>query len=294
MAVYSGPRTPFSALKDGSTGSFWSPRVLSSLWQDTSGTIPAVVDSEVKRMDDLGGLGNHMIAPTGSRLISGYTYNFKGPILRKQNLQYYLEFDGDGAGLYSGQGNGVWPTANSNNQVGVTLSVAFRTYSSQPSLPSSGLSGTWLGSDSIGNYGGVWWFGLRLSVEIMFYAIVRNAENTAWITQWEEGNRYSYLASSEWLDRDIIYTASGGLDNATHSGKEWIYGESTLDYSGVAFSNTTELPVPFQNKFAIGARAPGNDNWIAGRFYGGTMIAKQLSESERRIVEDFLYTNTFA
>lgn len=293
MAVFAGPRTPFIALKDGTTGSFWSPRVLSSLWQDTAGTIPAVVDSEVKRMDDLGGLGNNMLAPSGSRTTSGYTYTFKGPILRQQNSQYYLEFDGDGAGLRAVNASGSWPQVTGSNSIGITLSVAFETSSSQPSLPSSGLSGTWLGSDSIGNFGGVWWFGLRLNQELMFYATARNQENTAWINQWEEGNRYSNLSTSEWLDKKIIYTASGTTSAATFGGKEWIYNENTVDFSGISFANTSLLPLPYSNTFAIGARAPTNDSWIAGKFYGGLMLAKEINNLERAVVYDYLYINTF-
>lgn len=54
MSVFSGPRTPYNVIKDVAY-SFWSPRVLKSLWQDTAGTIPATVNSQVKRMDDLSG-----------------------------------------------------------------------------------------------------------------------------------------------------------------------------------------------------------------------------------------------
>jgi hypothetical protein len=293
MAIFSGPRTPRSILKN-TTFSFWNPRVTSSLWQDVAGTIPAVVDSEVKRMDDLGGLGNHMIALSGSRTISNYTYTFKGPILRKENTQYYLEYDGDGAGLIISNAAGDWPQVTGNNNIGISLSVAFYTDSQQPSLPSSGLSGTWLGSDSLGNFGGVWWFGLRLNQEMMFYATMRNVENTAWISQWNEDNRYSNLSTSNWLDKKIIYTATGNVDSNTFGGKEWIYGTNTVEFSGVPFNDTSLLPVNFNNTFVIGARAPSNDNWISGRFYGGVMVAKEINDTERKVIEDMLYTNVFA
>lgn len=294
MAVFSGPRTYYQLLRDGTTGSFWSPRVLSSLWQDTAGTIPATVDSEVKRMDDLGGLNNHMIALSGTRLRGDHTYVLKGPTLRKDGTRYYLEFDGDGAGLSASNASGNWPQLTATSDFGITLSVAFQTDSVQPSLPSSGFSGTWMGSDSIGNYGPVWWFGLRLALETMFYATIRNAENTAWITQFDDGNRYSTVAGASFYDRPIIYTATGVIDNATFGGADWVDRSAGQSFSGVAFSATTELPVNFQNSFVIGARAPSNDNWIAGRFYGGAMIAKEITEEERLVIEDYLYTNCFA
>jgi hypothetical protein len=293
MACTSGPQTPFSSLKDGTTGSFWSPRVISSLWQDTAGTIPAIINSEVKRMDDLGGLNNHMLAPIGSRTINGYTYTFKGPTLRQDGTQYYLEFDGNGAGLRAVNASGSWPQVTGNNSIGITLSLAFETSSTQPALPSSGLGGTWMGSESIGNFGGVWWFGLRLSQEIMFYATARNVENTAWVTQWQEGDRYSNLSTSQWLDKKIIYTATGTVNNATFGGKEWIYDQNTADFSNIPFDNTSLLPLPYSNTFAIGARAPTNDNWIAGKFYGGIMLSKEINEINRKIMYNFLYISTF-
>lgn len=293
MAVVSGPRTPASVLKNTVAYSFWNPRVSSSMWQDTAGTIPAVVDSEVKRINDLSGLGNHMTAPTGTRTINSYTYTFKGPILRKENTQYYLEFDGNGAGLQTGIITGTWPQVTGQNSIGITLSVAFYTNSVQPSLPSSGLAGTWLGTDALGNLGGVWQFGLRLSQEMMFYSTPRNLENTAWVNQWEEGNRYSNLSTSEWLNKRNIYTVTGTVVNNTFGGKEWIDGKNTANFSNILFNDTSLLPVNLNNRFVIGARQPSNDNWIAGRFYGGVMIAKEINDLERTIIEDMLYINCF-
>ena len=292
MAVAAGPKTPFFALKDGTTGSFWSPRVLSSLWQDTAGTTPAVVDSEVQRMDDLSGLGNHMLAPSGSRTYNDHTYTFSGPILRQDGHRYYLETDGDGAGLQ------VWPTAAGNwsdltatNSFGITLSVAFYTDSNQGDFGSFG--GTWLGTHSLGNYTSEWNFGLRLALENMFYAVVRNAENTAWVTQFDDGNRYSGLNTSAYYNRPVIYTAIGTVDTATFGGRDFIDRAAGESFTNIAFNATTELPIGFFDKFAIGARAPNNDNWIKGRFYGGTMIMKEISEEERKVIEDFLYVNCF-
>ena len=294
MACISGPRTPRSILKNTTTYSFWNPRVLKSLWQDTAGTIPAVVNSEVKRMDDLGGLGNHMIAPTGSRAINGYTYTFKGPTLRKESTQYYLEYDGDGSGLIALNASGNWPQVTGTNSIGITLSVAFYTNSPQPTLTNTGLGGTWLGTDALGNFGSPWFFGLRLNQEVMFYSTRRNIENTAWINQWNEGDRYSNISTSLWLNRKIIYTVVGTVDGNTIGGKEWIDRQNTVNFSNVPFNDSSLLPVSFNNSFVIGARQPTNDNWIAGRFYGGLMMAKEVTENERKTIEDMLYINCFA
>jgi hypothetical protein len=173
----SNGRTYHEILRDGTVGSFWNPRVLSSLWQDTAGTIPAVVDSEVKRMDDLGTLGNHMTSLSGTRLRGDHTYVLKGPTLKREGNQYYLQFDGDGAGLVKSSVAGNWPELTATSTFGMTLSVAFQTDSIQPPLPTTGFSGTWLGNDALGNFGGVWFFGLRLASENMFYATLRKEFN---------------------------------------------------------------------------------------------------------------------
>lgn len=292
MAAHSGPRTPFFALKD-TTGSFWSPRVRTSLWQDTAGTIPAEVDTEVKRMDDLSGYNNHMIAPVRTRTIGDYTYTTKGPILRKTAKSVYLEFDGDGAGLESLNILGDWPTVDFDNSIGITLCVAFHTNSTQPDLPSSGFGGTWLGSASSGNYGNSWFFALRLNQEVMFYTTIRNFENTAWVNQFDDGNRYSTLNSVNYYDRPVIYIATGRINNSVLGGTDWIDRQESAKFDDVPFNNTDLLPQPFKNSLVIGARQANNDNWIAGRFYGGAMIAKEVSYQERRVIEDFLYTNCF-
>lgn len=303
MSVFAGPRTPFEVIKKttDSLGSFWSASILSSMWQDTSGTVPAAVDQEVKRVDDLGGLGNHLLAPTGSKIVGAYTYVLKGPILRKENNQYYLEFDGDGRSLRCTSLTGNWPALTGSNSFGITMSVAFQTTSPQPTTNSSGqaytstgLSGTWLGNDALGNFGNVWWFGLRLGSEQMFYSVVRNVENTAWVTIFNEGDRYASLTGASNLNRKVIYTATGSISNTSFSGRDYIDGVLTSQFSNIAFDNTSPLPQPFSNTIAVGARSPGNDNWIAGRFYGGVMVAKDVSDdTERAIIERFLFLNCF-
>ena len=292
MACFSGPRTPYKLLRSN-TGSFWSVRVLSSMWQDTAGTIPAVVDAEVKRIDDLSGNGNHLLSSTGSRDISGYIYTHKGPILHKEETQYYLEFDGDGAAMSANNLSGTWPAVTGSNSLGITLATAFVTSSTQPALPSSGYNGSWGGSDGIGNFGTGWRFGMRLAQGgVAFYCQPRNIENTLWVSQFNENDNYTLLSGATFLDRKISFVATGTISNTTLGGKEWVNGVSTKDFT-TPFQDISLLPQPFLNSFVIGARNPGNDNWTAGRWYGGLIIAKELTEIERKEVEEFLYINLF-
>lgn len=76
------PLELFAASEDG----FWlDPSDLSTVWQDTAGTVPAVVGDPVGRIDDKSGNGNNAIQGTPANR----------PILRQDaDGAYYLEFDG--------------------------------------------------------------------------------------------------------------------------------------------------------------------------------------------------------
>ena len=288
MACFAGPKTPYSLLNDGTAGFFCNPNVLSSLFADTSGTIPATVDNEVKRMNDLGPLGVPFISPTGSRVINGVTYIFHGPTLRKNGDIYYLEFDGEGAGLEAMNITANWPQATSSGESAMSLMVAFETSSTQP----IGFGGTWLGTHSIGNFTSKWNFGLRLSLENQHYCVVRNDANDGWLTIFDEGSRYSNINLSQYYDNPIIYYAEGNIENMTIGGKDYIKRDFQTEFSNVAITDTeNDLPIDLYNNFAIGARAPSNDNWIAGNFYGGMMISKSLTDSERNSMYNYFYSN---
>ena len=293
MAAAAGPQTPFQALRDGSIGSYWSPRRLSSLWQDIEGTIPAVVGSEVKRMDDLGGLGNHMLYRAGTRYSApiDHTYTFKGPILRKERTQLYLDFDGNGAGLAAYNLNGAWPDMTTEDTIGCTISVAYLIDSEQPIMGS--LHGTVLAHDALGNYGTVWRFGGRWAQGIKFYCTGRNADNTAWLAQFSEGGRFGTLTSPDMLDSKRILTTGFIAGPSSFSGKTWVDGNLRNNFSNVPYSDTSLFPIPMSTSLVIGARSPSNDNWMKCRFYGGSFIAKELNERERNIIESHLHVNCY-
>lgn len=73
------------SLFSGGNGVWYDPSDLSTMWQDTAGTIPAVVNSLVARIDDKSGSGRN-----GTQAVAGQC-----PILRLDaGLRPYLEFDG--------------------------------------------------------------------------------------------------------------------------------------------------------------------------------------------------------
>lgn len=65
-------------------GAFYDPSVVSSMWQDSARTTPAVVDQPVGCLDDRSGNANHALQAT-----AGFR-----PILRSVGGLYWLEFDG--------------------------------------------------------------------------------------------------------------------------------------------------------------------------------------------------------
>lgn len=73
-----------SLFAGGLGGGLYNPSVLTSLWQDSAGTVAGAVNSPVGRVTDLSGNGNHFVQATSSRR----------PILRLSGGKYWLEFDG--------------------------------------------------------------------------------------------------------------------------------------------------------------------------------------------------------
>lgn len=79
------PRNVIAAA--GDDGVFYDPSDLSSMFQDSAGTIPAVVDSPVGLMLDKSSSGRHLVQATGANR----------PILRNAGSLYWLDFSAAGA-----------------------------------------------------------------------------------------------------------------------------------------------------------------------------------------------------
>lgn len=77
--------SPMDLFASSENGFWLDPSDLSTLWQDTGGTMPAVVGNPVGRIDDKSGNGNNALQSTAANR----------PILRQDaDGAYYLEFDG--------------------------------------------------------------------------------------------------------------------------------------------------------------------------------------------------------
>ncbi|MBC7156675.1 MAG: hypothetical protein H5U20_04065 [Rhodobacteraceae bacterium] len=103
-------------------GAIHDPSDLSSLWQDTAGTVPAVVGQAVARIDDLSGNGNHATQATVA----------KQPILRTAGGLLYLDFDGIDDAMQTGVVSWGGATAVS------VLAAAHKTSSATAMLLESG------------------------------------------------------------------------------------------------------------------------------------------------------------
>lgn len=75
---------PWILFGPGKAGAWYDPSDLSTMWQDSAGTVAAAVDQPVGRINDKSGNGNHATQATAG----------KRPILRLASGLYYLESDG--------------------------------------------------------------------------------------------------------------------------------------------------------------------------------------------------------
>lgn len=75
--------SPADLFSGGTTGAWYDPSDLSSMFQDSAGTTPAAVDSPVGKINDKSGNGNHATQATAAAR----------PILRQSGSLYWLEFD---------------------------------------------------------------------------------------------------------------------------------------------------------------------------------------------------------
>lgn len=75
---------PAWLFQGGAQGAWYDPGAEGVVWRDTAGTLPALPDDPVARIDDLSGNGNHATQATVAAR----------PILRTDGAFYWLEFDG--------------------------------------------------------------------------------------------------------------------------------------------------------------------------------------------------------
>lgn len=86
MIIASGGAYPWSHLfASGEQGAAYDPSNLSSMFQDSAGTVAVTaVGQPVRRINDLSGNGNDLYAPSDSAR----------PLLAQSGAYYYLDFDG--------------------------------------------------------------------------------------------------------------------------------------------------------------------------------------------------------
>lgn len=78
------PLDPATLFVGSGKGVWFDPSDLSTMWQDSGGTVAAAVDSPVGKINDKSGNGNHWVNTGGT----------DRPVLRSAGGLYWLEFDG--------------------------------------------------------------------------------------------------------------------------------------------------------------------------------------------------------
>ena len=86
---FDGGFSPLSLFSAGEQGAWYDPSDLSTLFSDSAGTTPAVVDGPVGKMLDKSGRGTHRTQATTAQT----------PILRTSGGLYWLEYDGVDDGM---------------------------------------------------------------------------------------------------------------------------------------------------------------------------------------------------
>ena len=134
----SSPFNPASIFAGGVRGGWWDPSDLSTLFQDTAGTVPVTaVGQRVQLMRDKSGNANHFTQATTAQ----------APFLRNDGTNNYLEFVA---------ANTIWMTA------GTTSALAPQTDSISMALGglvnSTGTSGTWLARAEAAGLVGRYWY----------------------------------------------------------------------------------------------------------------------------------------
>lgn len=99
----SAPWTPGELFAAGELGAWYDPSDLSSMWQDSAGTVPVTAAGQpVGRIADKSGRGNPLTQPTDTR---------RPTLAQDADSRYYLSFDGLNDALVSASPvnmSGVW------------------------------------------------------------------------------------------------------------------------------------------------------------------------------------------
>lgn len=262
MSILSGPHnTPHQLFLNGEAGGWWDASDLDTLFSDVEGTTPASVDGVVKRMNDKSGNGNDFAMSLTDRW----------PYLRQSGNIYYLEFDGSNDGLTANNMSSM-----GNCDIGAESSTGIAYYLDSTT---SSTSGTFLGPDSAGNYGSVWRPGTRLNL-MRSYIVV---DDGGWVTVFSA----DLPSMASYTDENIVYQYESYIDATNVNCSAWKGGAFNSSNTQTML-NPGYLPIPHDSIWAMGARAPTNDNWIKGRFYAGYTVNRVLTSDERNTVGRYL------
>lgn len=129
--------SPLDLFTAGTTGAWYDPSDLTSMWQDSAGTVAAAVNSPVGKINDKSGNAKHLSQATSAAR----------PMLRQAGATYYLEFDGvDDVLVSSGTitlGDGWASSASYSNRARINYNGPWVLSSTLPAGPGNRLIGSY-------------------------------------------------------------------------------------------------------------------------------------------------------
>lgn len=263
-AVGSEPFIPSSLFGDSEMGGWYDPSDLDTVWQDSSGTTPAVADDPVGRIDDKSGNDNHLTQTT----------NDDRPFLRQDGSgNYYLE--GDGSNKMSVPSSAALFNFMHDGTGGSLFSAARLGTSSNP-----GSILVLMGNNNSGSTSTGFVFGLDDR------GTSSNRNNGAWclITKSSSGNYVIFDEKSNVFTPNteavvgFTYIDQGGDDC-------FVYKDNTL----VKDSAQSNAPSVGDASEDLHLFDDGSGNFeLSGRFYGGLLIDRVLTTDERGSLNQWL------
>lgn len=248
------PFNPINLFSNGEQGAWFDAQRLDTLWSDTAGTIPAVVDDPdgVARMDDLSGNGNHATQATKT----------KRPILRETGGLYYLDFDGVDDFLAHGTAADF-----GSNTADYTSVQSFQ----MTDDTTTQVVGRWAVVDG------------TQEQNASFDLIVAYAAESL---GFYRANGTDFAPATSIADE--FGTSSGNIVTLQKSGTNGLARKNGIERQNVTVASTLDSFEYLQNyQYLIGTNGNFGAADFAGRFFNRLFILRALSQSEIELAEQY-------
>lgn len=255
--------TPLVLFTPGTLGAWYDVSDLSSLFQDAAGTVAAVVDQPVGRINDKSGNGNHL-----SQATSGLR-----PTLRLSGGKYYLQFTGGGQVL-TGASNSAFKFMHLFAN-GAHAAVGARAGIVADPNAAYALMGT--GAATGGSYGFTLFHDTRDSIRDRQLALIVGAGGG---TAVYDGATAAGTAAA---NTDLSFAISLAPNAVSTPATLYIENASSATISRTAAPVNANSTYPFQ----LGAGGNSAISFV-GRFYQAVLYDRQATTDERNNLESWV------